>query len=370
MGLEDVDFQSLVHQHVTQLIEGWKAQGFSDEEIQECASQCFNMGLIASQQVQQEGGIQPQGTEHTLPYTPEMAQRVVVYFLHGLNVGVVKAHEQRLPSQEKWQLLQNVAYHVFEQSKQAVVATYGQENTPEVQISDDQIINWLGQTAVEALLYYVNEHEKQHGPINRTDMQDMPDLLNQEQSQPQPEAAPAPQEQEQVPVQAQQSPVEPVPQQPAPQPAPTGAPEIHHKYAAVGLLLSTLSTPKQEKILNAFQPEEQQLINQYRDPELVARDLDLSLVAKYLRLFKEKMGQQKTPGKSKYASTVADVVQNLSSQRLEKLFQQERPLVRGYVRQFTQTDGRGHHPYTLPTGVEESLLLYLHRNFPQEVGPG
>ncbi len=70
MSLESVDFQSLIHQQVTLLLEGWKAEGFTDEMVQETGSQLFNMGLIAAQQVQQEGGIQPQGTEHVIPYTP------------------------------------------------------------------------------------------------------------------------------------------------------------------------------------------------------------------------------------------------------------------------------------------------------------
>src|SRR5690554_92509 len=126
MSINNMDFQPLVHQLVTQLIEGWRAVGFSEEEIQETASQFFNMGLIAGQQVQQEGAIQPQGTNQQIPYTQPMAERVVMLFMQGLNAAILKAHEQRLPSQEKWQFMQNTAYHVFEHSKQAIIATLGQ----------------------------------------------------------------------------------------------------------------------------------------------------------------------------------------------------------------------------------------------------
>ncbi len=367
MALESLDFQSIVHQQTTHLLEQWKQDGFTPEEGQESAAQFFNMGMIAAQQIQQEGAIQPQDTNQSIPYTEDMAQRVIKYFLLGLNAGLLKASENRIPSQEKWQLLQNVAYHVFEQSKQAVVMTLGQENTPEVQISDEQIVGWLSQTAIEALLYYLNEYEKQNGPIARTDEPVMPDLLNQPeepvQEAPQQSLAETalvqPQQPQPAPAQAQ-----PAPQQPA---ATAQVPEIHHKYAAVALFVSNLPNKRQQQILSVFQPEEQQLIQQYRDPEVIAQNLDLGRVAKYLRSFKEKMGQPRAAKQSRYASTASEVIRDLPPQRLDRLFQNERPFVRGYVNQFTQASDREFDPYSLPPGVEESLLIYLQRNFPEEV---
>jgi hypothetical protein len=362
MGLESIDFQSLVHQQVTLLIDQWSAMEIPVEDVQEAASQFFNMGLIAAQQIQQEGGITPQGANQTIPYTNEMAERIVVMFLQGLGAAIVKAHEQRIPSEEKWKLMQNVAYHVFEQSKQAIVATLGQESTPGVQITDEQIENWLGQTAVEALLYYITEHEKQYGPISRVGEEEMPDLLNQglEQYDETPQDMPTDEwdDTEATP--------ETVPQSPQQQPVSHGAiPAIYHKYAAVGLFVSSLPVSKQQKILVAFKPEEQQIINQYRNPEVIASQLDLGLVARYLKEFKERMGQGKGVSKSQYASTISQVVSSLPVHRLERLFQHERPLVRGYVGQFVHASDRDFDPYTLPPGVEESLILYLHRNFPE-----
>lgn len=365
MDLNSIDFQPLVHQHVTELMDAWRATGFSEEDMQEAASHFFQMGIIASQQVQQEGGIQPQGTETVVPYTQEMAERVVTLFIDGLNAAALKAFEQRLPSQEKWQLIQLVAYHVFEHSKQAVIATLGQEHTPDVQISDDQILNWLGQTAIEALLYYINEHERQHGPIARVDEEIVSDL----------DSPPEVFAEEPYPVDV--SPEEPMAEIhtpvgniPEPQPQATSIPEgtdLYHKYAAVGLLLGSVSSAKQAKILAAFTPEEQHIINQYRDPEFIARHLDMALVAKYLKAFKEKMGQGKSGAKSRYATAVSQVVELLPPQRLERLFQNERPIVRGYIQQFLQKSSRGSEQYSLPAGVEESLILYLQRNFPSEI---
>ncbi len=373
MSIESMDFQAIVHQHVTTLLPGWKNYGMTEEQMQECASQLFNMGLIASQQVQQEGGIQPQGTDQKLPYTPPMAERVIGLFIQGMNAAIVKSHEERYPSAEKWQFMQNVAYHVFEQAKQAVIATLGQESTPEVQISDEQIYNWLGQTAVEALQYYATEHEKQHGPLNRLEPEggQMPPM--EEESLP-PEA---PFEEEDFsddpetslddePVYEEPQPQHPVQQ--APQPAPANiSQEDHHKYAAVGLLLSSLPNSRHPRILSAFRPDEQQIINAYRDPDNIAQNLDLEKVAHYLKIFKDKMGQGKGLRKSQYASDMSKIITALPSHRLERLFHDERPFVRGYVNQFMQPSDRDLDPYTLPPGVEESLMLYLHRNFPQEV---
>lgn len=142
-------------------------------------------------------------------------------------------------------------------------------------------------------------------------------------------------------------------------------PEIHHKFAALGLLLSSLPNSKQQSILAAFQPDEQQLIQYYRNPEVIAQHLDLGLVAKYLRLLKEKMGQGKSRQKSQYATPLAGMIQTLPAKRVERLFQSERPFVRGYVGQLLSSASQKASPYTLPQGVEEALLLYIQRNFPE-----
>lgn len=359
MGLESVDFQSLVHRQVTQLMEFWQAAGIPPEGVQEAASHLFNMGLIAGQQVQQEGGIQPEGAAQKIPYTAEMAERIIGIFLQGLSTAVVKMHEERLPGEEKWKLMQNVAYHVFEQSKQVIIATLGQEHTPGVQISDEQIHHWIGQTAVEALFYYISEYEKQFGPLTRTNLPE-PDSNNDTQAEEPRELlpeAPSPQE----PVRAESS------DSHSQQAAPATLPESYHKFAAVGLLLSSLPHSKQQRILAAFTPEEQQIIGRYRDPEVVASELHLGRVAAYLKQFKEKMGQGRSSSGSQYASSIARAVAALPVHRLDRLFRNERPLLRSYVNQFVQNPEPDSEVFSMPAGVEESLLLYLRRNFPEEM---
>jgi hypothetical protein len=147
-------------------------------------------------------------------------------------------------------------------------------------------------------------------------------------------------------------------------------PEIYHKYAAVSLFLSNLPPNKQQKIMASFSPQEHEIINRYRDPDQMTRELDLGKVAQYLRKFKEKMGHgtPKKPVKNAHHASMAKVISKLPKERLERLFQNERPFVKGYIKQFTRPEERALQPYTLPRGVEESLVDYIGRNFPQEMG--
>ncbi len=355
MGIEAIDYQSIIHQQISLLMDSWRQAGLSESEIQEAASQFFNMGLIASQQVQQEGGVQPEGQTEKILYTEDSATRVITQFLEGLGTGLIKAHEQRLPSQERWQLMQEVAFHVFEQSKQLIVATMGQDLTPDIQLPKDQLLGLLNHTATEALLYYLNEYEKKNGPIARMEEAFLQDAIAS-MSLPGMSLEPGAEELINAPV----APMAPPIAQPS---------EVHYKFAAIGLLLGSLPIPKQQSILSAFRPEEQQIINQYRNPDVVAASLDLNRVAEYLKHFKSKLGRsssQKPVAGKDYSSPLIKAIQKIPPQRLERLFQQERPLVRGYIRQCISKDGQGEHQ--LPPGVEESLLLYLERNFPEVAG--
>ena len=368
MSLENIDFQSMVHQLVMELVENWKQMGFTEDQIQEHGGKFFEMGATAAGLIQQEPGIQAEGLPEPIMYTEDIARKVIRYFLVGLNAAAIKGLEQKIPSVDKWHLIQASALHVFEQAKQAIVVTYGQESTPEVQIPDDQIYGWLSQTANEAFMYYVTEHEKQHGPFATGEEQQLGMALPEEPgAMPELPAEEAPQEQ------PQPQPAEAMPEPVAAMSAPMGPArpsDVQHKYAAVGLMLSTLPDAHGKRILAAFQPDEQSHIMRYRDPDaIMAEQMDLTLVAQYVRSFKGKLGDMQDkptkPQKSPYASSLTKVVQLLPPRRVERLFQNERPLVRGYVTQFTQPSHDPNlEPYELPDGVQESLLLYLKRNFP------
>lgn len=67
------------------------------------------------------------------------------------------------------------------------------------------------------------------------------------------------------------------------------------------------------------------------------------------------------------ASAVSDLVSKLPPKRIEKIFQAERPAVRGYVRQFLNPSSDSGEPFSLPTGVAEGLAQYIERNFTHEL---
>ncbi|MCA9841430.1 MAG: hypothetical protein KC475_04860 [Cyanobacteria bacterium HKST-UBA03] len=382
-SIDSIDFQALVQQEVSQFVEGWQASGFTQEDIQEHFAKLFEMGGVCCQLIVQEGGIQPEGAQQVLPYNEAMATRLVHLFLIGMNQAIMKAYEQKLPSNEKWNLLQKSAIHVYEQGKQAIVATLGQENTPNVQISDEQIYGWLGQTAVEALLYYIQEYEHQNGPLVSEGEAGFPGMEPEAEGAGL-EALPAQEAAPEVPA----APVveaapEPVPAAaaatvppPVAQPQPQAPADIYHKYAAIGLISATLSGAQQTRLLASFDTETQAMILRYREPEhLITEQFDLKRVAFYVRSFKDRLGQLAALPRPKkendYTTALAAIIHELPEPRIDKLFGHERPMVRGYIGQFVQqryADEGGAveetAPYQLAGGVEESLYYYLRRNFP------
>jgi hypothetical protein len=365
MTIEMVDFQPILHQEVTQLIETWKSNGFSEDEVQDCASQIFNLGLIASQQIQQEVGIQSEGMPTRIDYTEELATSILHLFLKSLNVAVLKAKSHQIPQTIKWQLIQNVAFHAFEQSKQAAIATWGEESTPDVTLNSDQLSGWLEQTSVEAFLYYLGEYEKQNGPVSNEEnevdpllAQPLPVVLPQETL-----AAMAQEAVELAPVSAE----EPLVQSKLVPEAIPVQDDLHHKYAAVALLLNTLPASRIQGILTAFNDTEKLIIQGYKDPNVISQTLNLARVAEYVRSFKTLIAQGKTPKKkSQFATQLKQLLPLLPQSRLQQLLEPERPLVRNYLQQYSQRDYEQFEALKIPPGLEESMLNYLKRNFPQE----
>jgi hypothetical protein len=375
MSLESVDFQALIHQEITLLMTTWQQAGMVQDAIQDSASNLFNMGMIAVDQMQKEGGITPEGSSQAIPYTAEIAQRSIRFFLNGLNTAILNAHEKEIPQPEAWQLLQQVAFHVFEQSKQAIVATIGQEMTPDVQISDEQIHDWLGHTAIEALLYYLQEYEEQNGPIGgKEDVPQGVPLSSSVNEAAETPSTPSQDEKEPTPMavlpEGIDASVAIEPKLPATETVLSAhgshglTPDTHYKYAAIGLLLASLPPDRHKRILAPFTPAERALISEYQDPVKVAHRLDLNRVTQCLKSFKETLSQRHYPEKNPYATMLPKLVQQLPPERVERLFAQERPLVRRYIRDVIEMTED--EPALLPPGVEECLILYLKRHFPHE----
>ncbi len=86
-----------------------------------------------------------------------------------LNYGMIYASEKamslKITGEPKSVILQGLAQDAFQQAKQLVSATVGQEATPELQFSKEQLQDWMGQMVAGAFHHYLAEYEKIHGPI-------------------------------------------------------------------------------------------------------------------------------------------------------------------------------------------------------------
>jgi hypothetical protein len=86
-----------------------------------------------------------------------------------LNYGMIYASEKamslKISGEPKSVILQGLAQDAFQQAKQLVSATVGQEATPELQFSKEQLQDWMGQMVAGAFHHYLAEYEKIHGPI-------------------------------------------------------------------------------------------------------------------------------------------------------------------------------------------------------------
>jgi hypothetical protein len=302
-----------------------------------------------------------------------------------------------IPAELKNQFLQNIAQVLFEQTKQMVLSTLGQENTPELQISKDQQMMMIAQCADQALLYYVDQYEKQFGPITKPPKGPDPlPLTAMPMADPMGDAPPdAPPDAGQMIPSQQVNPMaddfvdpaeafgdseelhpsmplaapmaEALP--PAP-PVPKG-PHPHDKYAAVSLLLSTLGTEHQRRVLAGFNPEEQELIQFYHTPENIQQNLDISCVTRHLQDFKAMVKQGAVSLKNKTAEAFEALTAEVGHPQLVQWVSSERPLVRQYIaacQPATDEDEPVPAPRRkkglpfgeiLPPRVEEALYDYL-----------
>lgn len=290
------------------------ADGYTPAEIDE------NMGIMqqfakiaAESMIRQRGGIPIPNTDQQVPYSLPMAEQTMHLFTEGMAHTFAKCREFQVAGSLKIQFMQNVALEVFNQVDKVVAATIDQESLPSsAQLSLDHQQMLVYQTVESWLLHLVNEYEKQHGPIA-----------------PPPVAMPAPE----VPADLPVAPLEPVATPaaaPPPRAKPSG-PSPHDKYAAVALLLETMSAARQGKILSSFTAEEKELIGYYKNVENIEAKLDLGCVETQLRHFSQ-MLQAGRPGlKTQASESIRKLISVISGEKLLTCVVRERPLIRKYM---------------------------------------
>jgi hypothetical protein len=384
--------------------------GLTDVEAQSGAITAQQFAQIAGQLLSQEPNYTLPGTETAVTFDDRMATQSIELFLEGLYHACLKCWEYGISGEIKNTLLQQLAMNLFEQGKQVVATTVGQELTPELQFPPEQLNEWMKQGSESGLLYYINELEKQYGPIQSLiDQQNAAQQPQQPEPPPPPAPAPPPppaepdppaneslwdDEEDEIdsdegdwseqpdPLMLPELPPEPAPQLPAtippalPEVAAAAPPERQsrerspgaEKYAAVALFLSALSRSKQAVLLDQFSPDEKTLIRYYMDPDNISNDfLDVDRVERYLLSFKQRLERQTLDGRPKLTPAMRSIrrlAARGSTSRLMGLLQPERQRVQKFVSQCLHADNSlvaAGQVIQLPPRLEAALCEYLTR---------
>jgi hypothetical protein len=372
-ALEQIDFQSLLQQDITQFMQFWAEQGMPPDQCQENAGQLYNMGGIAVQQLIQMPQIQIENAPQPVDVTPELAEQIVKLFVAGLQSTYLQATE----------IIQNTALFVFEQSKNMAVAMVAQ---PPDQA--EQMFQWIAQSASEAFSHYLGEMEKERGPLIGMASGGAPDpILSNESSMPAPMAE-TPQPDLTIPTveQAQQAesmpapeslglPAEPMPSLPeeSSQPAPVQADgNALYRQVALGLILSSTPNHKQAYIQQFCDPGDLQIAQHYQELANIPPNLDMTELVKTIKVVKRTLKERmaKAPKRpSDYRRRIAKMTSVIPEAHMRTVFQNEREGLKTYLNDFyaAPTDSRPNTQTGLPLGVMESLIRYLKRRFPNEM---
>jgi len=354
--MSQLDFDSLTQHTAQSMIARLDSLGLSQEEYESNCNILGSFTQIAVQQLASEPGLEGPDPNNPIPLDDRMIVQGLTLFCEGLYDALVKCAHMGITGSLKQQMIENLAMFVYDQAKQVVAATYGQEHTPEFQFTHEQQVEIVQKAAEGALLGMVSEYENEHGPII-----------------PPPEAAPA------MPAGMMDSgamPVANIAPQPMPQlptmPSRPQGPHPHDKYAAVALLLTTLPTEQRARILRAFNDEEKELITYYSYPQHVEQTLDLTCVEVHLKHLKETLLRANRSVKSDAYKGILALVDSHSPEKLLSWVKDERPLVKRYLEahyrrksgqaaenQAQMSDNANANPDPLPPRIEEILYGYL-----------
>ncbi len=335
-----------------------------DEEMLIANSNIIHQFIpIAYNLVQQEEGITVPGSDKIVPYSEVMIMQVLTLFAEGLyhtqvmcfQLGVDPNFVINEGTEQASLLIQQIAMDLYNQTKQVVISTIGQEHTPELQFSHEQQVNFIHQTAESTLMLYINELGLKTKEIEE-DNDDKDATSNATASTPDKAIAP--------PVVAEEEPIiaetfdeaEEEPEPPAPvietkpiqEPAkePLKGPTRHDKYAAVALLLGMLPDSQKQKLLTNFSVEELELIEFYKDSANIKQNLDIPSVKQHLDQFKSLFKTTEGKLKSEAYDDLTDIVTRIPEGKLINWLKEERPRLRHYIKSFIPEDSDFHDRFS------------------------
>lgn len=276
----------------------FREEDLAEEDIPVMVNFLARMGNVSVQLVSQEQDIKLPNTEHVIPFDDSTKARTIKMFMEGLAYALLKTAEMNVPDDARGEILQNVAQYVYENSKQVILSTFGQEHTPEFQIPEEQQISMVTQTADSALNYFIGEYEKQHGPIAGMELtEDADPMLADMDNAADPMLAETADEPQPAPV-AEQQPAQPVPPPPQQPQTPQPLPYPLEKYAALSLLLNVLPQARGQALFSRFSRPEQDMIVRFQHPAaMIEAGLDLPTVQAQLAGLKQRFPSTATAEK-------------------------------------------------------------------------
>lgn len=329
------ELQTVIQQIPNPILERMHQLHLSPEAYQENADMLVQFNQIAATMLQDGEGIETPGSSVPLAVDEKMLIQGTTLFCEGLYHAIAKCHEMGIPSDIKQHLLQNyMAMQTLEQAKQIVVSTYGQESTPELQFNHQQQVEMMYEATTGALLHFINEYERENGPIEPVALESLATAtLGQTDSPPSEVESP-----QLLPVQSPEA----IPsEQSSAKPPKSQSQSGHEKYGAMALLLTTLPANQRGRILQNFDPQEKELITFYSYPQNLEQNLNLDLVEAHLKRFQElfKSKELKKPlQKTDSARGIGKLVESVSPEELLCCIKDERPVVQRYLQSYGETE--------------------------------
>jgi len=259
-----------------------------------------------------------------------------------------------------------------------VAATVGQENTPNVQFTDEQLVEYIEQMVASSLHHYIGEYEQTHGSIHGEMEESGQSFGPRKQAQPpehqdehsqHPPDSPSQQYSQQT--------FNPPPSYPQHAHDPSGKinhsqeapvsdiPPIQIKLAALSLYLSTQSEESQAEWKQQFPKEYHTHIDHYRNIDNIAAELPMQAVIDQLNAFTETIkASAHTPAArhDRVRRSLYELLQHPDNrQLLEGVMLQERPQIQRLFKHLGRIDTVPKLAAQLPMwseGLEVAMLEY------------
>jgi hypothetical protein len=323
--MSEVDIQAIAKQVTDRFIDRMASQEMPDADFDENASILFNFNNIAVTLLKDEPGLEMPGATQVIPIDEGLTEAIISMFAEGICHAMIRCAEMGLTGDPKKSILQDMALEVYNQAKQIVACTYGQENTPSFQFSPDQQVSMINQASEGHLMFFIGEYEKKNGPIAfDSDEEDDGDFLSHGQMEPTPQLPVAP-VQPQAPIQPQAiAPAQAVQQTPQ---MPAVSNDEREKFAAISLLLSAVSSAQREKIFRGIPDKGRAWVEYYSHVPRIPQELNMERVQQRLSQLRNQLkGGSKDKGASvRPPSPVARLADRYDEHRLLSLVQDERP---------------------------------------------